>query len=202
MTECFADTTTRSQRLKAATHAAHARLDQRIMAAQPFASRANYARFVQVQYCFHCDMENVYRNPVLASVIPELAQRRRLPQLLADLADLGVAVPAMRPLPAPDGRRYEKQVDALGWLYVAEGSNLGAAILAKLAARLGLHEQFGARHLAGHPDGRARHWRQFTAALDSVPLDPAQEQAVVAAACTAFDRVYAHVDTYLPAGAQ
>ncbi|KLD73781.1 biliverdin-producing heme oxygenase [Xanthomonas hyacinthi] len=202
MTECFADTTTRSQRLKAATHEAHARLDQRIMAAQPFASRANYARFVQVQYCFHSDMESVYRNPVLASVVPELAQRRRLPQLLADLADLGVAVPAVHPLPAPDGRHYEKQVDALGWLYVAEGSNLGAAILAKLAAKLGLHEQFGARHLAGHPDGRARHWRQFTAALDSVPLDPAQEQAVVAAACAAFDRVYAHVDTYLPDGAR
>ncbi|WP_369979586.1 biliverdin-producing heme oxygenase [Xanthomonas bundabergensis] len=201
MTECFADTT-RSQRLKAATHAAHARLDQRIMAAQPFASRANYARFVQVQYCFHCDMESVYRNPVLASVIPELAQRRRLPQLLADLADLGVAVPATPPAPAPDGRYYEKQVNALGWLYVAEGSNLGAAILAKLAARLGLHEQFGARHLAGHPDGRARHWRQFTAALDSVPLDPAHEQAVVAAACAAFDRVYAHVDTYLADGAR
>lgn len=193
---------TRSQRLKAATHAAHARLDHRIMAAQPFASRANYARFVQAQYCFHCDMESVYRNPVLASVVPELAQRRRLPQLVADLADLGVAVPAMRPAPAPDGRYYEKQVNALGWLYVAEGSSLGAAILAKLAAKLGLHEQFGARHLAGHPDGRARHWRQFTAALDSVPLDPAQEQAVIDAACAAFDRVYAHVDAYLADGAR
>lgn len=197
----FADSN-RSQRLKAATHAAHARLDQRILAAQPFASRANYARFVQAQYCFHCDMESVYRNPVLASVVPELAQRRRLPQLLADLADLGAAVPDMPAFAAADGRYYEKQVNALGWLYVAEGSSLGAAILAKLAARLGLHEEFGARHLAGHPDGRARHWRQFTAALDSVPLDPAQEQAVVDAACAAFDRVYAHVDAHLAAGAR
>lgn len=195
MNEMLAEST-RSQRLKAATHVAHDRLDQRIMAAQPFASRENYARFLQVQYRFHCDLEAIYGNPVLASVVPELAQRRRLPQIKADLADLGIPAPAMGAMPVVEG--YGTQVVGLGWLYVAEGSNLGAAILFKLAVRLGLDEQCGARHLAGHPDGRARHWREFTAALDRTELDPLQEQAVVEAAGAAFDRVRGYVEQYMP----
>jgi heme oxygenase len=194
--------TSRAQRLKAATQQAHARLDQRIMAAQPFASRDRYTRFLQVQYRFHCDMESVYASPVLASVVPDLAQRRRLPLIVADLHDLGGTLPAdAATAPRPDGY-YPRQVDALGWLYVAEGSNLGAAILAKLAARLELHAQFGARHLAGAEEGRARHWRQFTAALDRVALDAEQEQAVIEAARAAFAQVRAYVDLHLPAAAQ
>ncbi|MCW0401898.1 biliverdin-producing heme oxygenase [Xanthomonas sacchari] len=188
----------RAQRLKAATAQAHTRLDRRIMAAQPFASRDNYARFLQVQYRFHCDMERIYANPVLASVVPDLAQRRRLPALVADLHDLGVALPADHAT-APGSAGHPTQVAALGWLYVAEGSNLGAAILARLAAKLGLHAQFGARHLAGHEDGRAQQWRQFVAALDRLALDAGQEQAVIAAARSAFAQVQAYVDLHLPA---
>lgn len=187
---------TRSQRLKAASHEAHDRLDKRIMAGHPFASRENYARFVRVQYCFHRDIDALYANPVLASVVPELAQRRRLPDIEQDLADLGITPPAHVPanLQSEDG--YASQVTGMGWLYVAEGSNLGAAILFKLAAKLGLDQTLGARHLAGHPDGRARHWREFTAALDRLSLTPAQEQGVVDAAVTAFRRVHGYVDTF------
>ena len=185
---------TRSQRLKAATHEAHDRLDKRIMAAQPFARREHYGRFLQVQYCFHGDMEGYFLSPVLSSLIPELAERRRLAQIQADLADLRVPVPETEVLVGD----YGNHVVGLGWLYVAEGSNLGAAILLKQAATLGLDEHFGARHLAGHPDGRGRHWREFTAALDRLVLAPNQELAVIEAACQAFDRVRAHVERYMP----
>lgn len=183
----------RAQRLKAATAQAHTRLDRRIMAAQPFASRDNYARFLQVQYRFHCDMERIYANPVLASVVPDLAQRRRLPALVADLHDLGVALPADHAT-APGSAGHPTQVAALGWLYVAEGSNLGGTILYKMAAKLGLDRDFGARHLAAHPDGAARHWREFTAALDAVPLSAEQEQQVIDAADAAFRSVHGHVE--------
>ncbi|KAG0926111.1 hypothetical protein G6F68_010211 [Rhizopus microsporus] len=97
----------------------------------------------------------------------------------ADIA----ALPADLPLPA-----------ALGWLYVAEGSNLGGTILYKMAAKLGLDRDFGARHLAAHPDGAARHWREFTAALDAVPLSAEQEQQVIDAADAAFRSVHGHVE--------
>jgi heme oxygenase len=88
--------------------------------------------------------------------------------------------------------------EALGWLYVAEGSNLGAAFLLKEAAKLGLSESFGARHLADAPEGRGLHWRRFTAALDAVALSASEEARAIASANDAFARVRALVDRFLP----
>lgn len=183
--------TTRSQRLKAATNATHERLDQRIMAGDIFASRDRFARFLRVQYRFHCDINALYANAALAALVPDLAGRRRLPEIASDLRDLGHALP---PSAAAAVRADLPLASALGWLYVAEGSNLGGAVLYKLAVKLGLNSGFGARHLAAHPDGVARHWRGFTAALDAVTLSRSQEDEVVAGAEAAFGRVRAHVE--------
>ncbi|MGE4341066.1 MAG: biliverdin-producing heme oxygenase, partial [Pigmentiphaga sp.] len=86
---------------------------------------------------------------------------------------------------------------ALGWLYVAEGSNMGAALLRKEVAKIGLLDDHGARHLAPAPTGPAPHWRAFTAALDSVTLDETEEGRVVNGAIAAFARVQDHVDARL-----
>ncbi|WP_282271358.1 biliverdin-producing heme oxygenase [Stenotrophomonas sp. PS02298] len=181
----------RSQRLKAATHGTHERLDQRIMRGEPFASLENYRRFLRVQYRFHRDLAVLYSLSSLQGLLPDLAERQRLQQLQQDLLDLGEA------LPADDHAALSSDIDpatALGWLYVVEGSNLGAAILFKLAAKIGLDANHGARHLAGHPDGRARHWRRFTEALDGNALDAEQEQRMVAGATAAFQRVHGYVE--------
>jgi len=181
---------TRSARLKAATRATHERLDQRIMAGDIFASRERFARFLRVQYRFHRDVDALYADPGLDALLPGLGERRRLAQIARDLDDLGQALP---PPSAPPAHALPL-AQALGWLYVAEGSNLGGSVLYKLAARLGLDRGFGARHLAAHPDGVARHWRRFTAALDSAALSAAQDAEVIAGAEAAFRRVRGHVE--------
>jgi len=187
------DTTelTRSQRLKAATRDSHGALDKRIMEGDIFASREQFARFLRVQYRFHRDIQALYGNSELDALLPDLDERRRLEQIASDLADLQQAVPGPAPSSLPSNPTLPA---ALGWLYVAEGSNLGGTVLYKMAARLGLDAGFGASHLAAHPDGAARHWREFTHALDSVPLAPAQEQQVVDAADAAFRSVHGHVE--------
>jgi heme oxygenase (biliverdin-IX-beta and delta-forming) len=186
----------RSKRLKAATEGTHDRLDQRIMAARPFADRTNYGRFLAVQHAFHTDLAPLYADPRLAAFISDLEARNRLASIVADLADLDLPVPDAPPgsSPLPDAGDVPT---ALGWLYVAEGSNLGAAFLFKAAAAIGLDGNFGARHLAGHPDGRAQHWRSFTAALDGIDLSEDQEECVVAGCRAAFERVHALVGHYL-----
>lgn len=178
-----------SKRLKATTHDTHDRLDNRIMAAQPFVDVVNYRRFLAVQYAFHRDLDPLYADPALAALVPDLAGRNRLARIGEDLTDLGDTLPVTdRASPFADG-----PIDiptALGWLYVAEGSNLGAAFLYKAAAGLGLNGEHGARHLAGHPDGRAQHWREFTGALDGLILSDAEEARVIEGARAAFVRVH------------
>lgn len=178
----------RSARLKAATRAVHDTLDQGIMAADIFASRAQFGRFVRVQHRFHRDIEALYRQPALNALLPGLAERCRLPAIVQDLHDLQPDAPA--PATAPRLSADTPLPVALGWLYVAEGSNMGGAVLFKMASdKLGLGRDFGARHLAPHPDGPARHWREFTAMLDAVPLDAAQEAQLMQAAADAFATV-------------
>ncbi len=183
----------RARRLKTRTHEAHARLDARIMAGRPFEDRERYARFLTVQRAFHRDIDPLYSDPRLVALLPGLPERRRLEAIEQDLGDLGVEV--SRDEAAPVFTAADIDIPAaLGWLYVAEGSNLGAALLRKEAAKLGLSDDFGARHLAGHPDGRAAHWRAFVAALDAADLNVEEEEKATAGAEAAFARVRALVD--------
>jgi len=180
----------RSKRLKAATNTTHDRLDKSIMAGEPFASQERYGLFVKVQHAFHRDIDALYDDPSLDALLPDLAGRRRFPQIGQDLNDLGIAVPVYDGDPAFPPASFPDLPTALGWLYVAEGSNLGAAFLLKEAVRLGLSETFGARHLAGATEGRGLHWRTFTAALDSIDLTEEEEARVISGAERAFRRVY------------
>ena len=45
---------------------------------------------------------------------------------------------------------------------------------------------FGARHLAGHPDGRGLHWKRFKAQLDELGLSDAEQDEAVRGARAAF----------------
>lgn len=185
----------RALRLRHATQQVHERLDGAVMALAPFARRENYLRLLAVHYHFHRDVASLYRHPPLLAAFPDLAERRRLERIGQDFIDLDAPAPI-----AADPPRFDRHsIDlptALGWLYVAEGSTLGAAILLKAVRGIGLHAQFGARHLAGHGDGRAQHWRDFVSALDRLALEPAEEEPVINGAIQAFERVATLVERH------
>ncbi|OAE40559.1 biliverdin-producing heme oxygenase [Agrobacterium tumefaciens] len=181
----------RVKRLKAATRDAHGGLDTFIMAAKPFESRENFGKFVETQYLFHRDLDVFFANETLDGLLPDLKGRRRLAMIEQDLADLGLAIPETGAARFTDETPFDLP-QAMGWLYVVEGSNLGAAFLLKDAAKLGLTEEFGARHLAGAPEGRGLHWRTFTAAVDEISLTVEEEERVIAGAEAAFRAVHAY----------
>jgi heme oxygenase (biliverdin-IX-beta and delta-forming) len=189
----------RAKRLREATHEMHERLDKSIMMHKAFESLARYGLFVQVQHQFHREIDALYSNQVLDKLLPDLSGRRRFDLIERDLADLRVTVPSLDALPAFASSTEADVPTALGWLYVAEGSNLGAAFLLKEVRKLGLSETFGARHLAGAPEGRGLHWKTFTVALDGASLTDPEEERVIAGARTAFARVQRSVNEVFPA---
>ena len=173
-----------SQRLKAETEPQHLRMHDLMERGQPFASRENYARFVAAQYLFQRDIEHLFADAAVQTAVPDLDARGREAASLADLADLDAAVPQEALASSGVG-----MPEALGWLYVSEGSTLGAAFLFKEAERsLGLSADFGARNLAAYPDGRATVWRRFVASLDDEALAPETHEAVIQGALAAYDR--------------
>lgn len=176
--------TLRSQRLNQATHAPHERLDSTVKAHDPFSSRENFSPFVQAQYLFQSELQALYQDAELIAIFPDLAARCRARQAEADLGDLGAAVPAAMPGAPTNLSRAE----ALGWLFVSEGSKLGAAFLIKRVAALGLTEEFGARHLGEPQGGRAAGWKSFIQTLDALELSDEEDRAAEAGALAAFER--------------
>ncbi|SFZ74489.1 biliverdin-producing heme oxygenase [Chitinimonas taiwanensis] len=182
-----------AQRLKTETHAQHERMHGLMEQGQPFADRTRYARFVAAQYLFQRDVEQLFADPAVRTAVPDLDSRGRSAVSLLDLHDLGAT--------QPDDAIASQGVQmpaALGWLYVSEGSTLGAAFLFKEArAKLGLDETFGARNLAAYPEGRAQAWRRFLAALQESGLNEAEQAEVVQGAHAAYDRFGALLETHL-----
>ncbi|MBH3360027.1 biliverdin-producing heme oxygenase [Pseudomonas guariconensis] len=174
----------RSQRLNQVTHAPHTELDALVKSHKPFDSRESFARFVVAQYLFQSELQALYNDPRLIAIVPDLAQRCRAEQARLDLADLDTDVPA----PLPGALQGPSLGKALGWIFVSEGSKLGAAFLIKRAVALGLSDSFGARHLGEPAGGRAEGWKQFTRILDNLELSAEEDAAAERGAVAAFER--------------
>ncbi|MCW1248414.1 biliverdin-producing heme oxygenase, partial [Pseudomonas sp. SAICEU22] len=150
----------------------------------PFETQASYARFVVAQYQFQSELVALYNDAQLTALIADLPARCRAEAAKADLADLDTEVPA----PLAGAVKNPTQAEALGWLFVSEGSKLGAAFLIKRAVALGMNETFGARHLAEPTGGRAEGWKTFTRILDELPFTERQEAEADKGALAAFNR--------------
>lgn len=174
----------RSQRLNQITNEPHTKLDALVKAHAPFETQANFARFVVAQYLFQSELVALYNDAELNQIIPDLAARCRAEAAKLDLADLDTEIPA----PVAGAVNNPSKAEALGWLFVSEGSKLGAAFLIKRAVGLGLSETFGARHLGEPAGGRAEGWKSFTRTLDCLAFSAEEEAAVEKGAIDAFVR--------------
>ncbi|MEX5687457.1 biliverdin-producing heme oxygenase [Pseudomonas silesiensis] len=174
----------RSQRLNQITNEPHTRLDALVKAHAPFETQANFARFVVAQFLFQSELVSLYNNAELTAIVPDLPARCRAEAAKADLADLDTEVPA----PVAGAVKNPTKAEALGWLFVSEGSKLGAAFLIKRAVGLGLSDTFGARHLGEPAGGRAEGWKSFVKTLDGLAFTAQEEAEVEQAAVDAFNR--------------
>ncbi|WP_347908597.1 biliverdin-producing heme oxygenase [Pseudomonas grandcourensis] len=174
----------RSQRLNQITNEPHSKLDALVKAHAPFETPANFARFVVAQYLFQSELVSLYNDAELTAIVPDLPARCRADAARADLADLDTDVPA----PVAGALKNPTKAQALGWIFVSEGSKLGAAFLIKRAVGLGLSETFGARHLGEPAGGRADGWKSFVKTLDSLEFSTQEEAEVEKGAIDAFNR--------------
>ncbi len=172
------------QRLKQETAAEHERMESLMQRSEAFASKENYAQFTLSQYYFQKDVEHLYQDPAVEQLIPDLDVRGRSEAALQDLADLGLE-------PQQQGifTAAVSYPQSLGWIYVSEGSTLGAAFLFKEAqAKFGFSADFAARNLAAYPEGRAVVWKRFKQTLDEADFSPQQQQQIIEGALQGFQR--------------
>jgi heme oxygenase len=172
--------------LRAATEAVHLRLH----ALPAFGALAEgrldlpgYAALLGRMLGFHAALDaRLAEAPSLAPFGIELAARRRTHLLQADLAHLGApAFGAQAPLPA-----FATAAEALGGLYVAEGSTLGGRQLARALDGLLPPGLDGRRFLLGHGERHAEMWRACCAALERCGATPEGRAGLVRGATATF----------------
>lgn len=170
------------RQLQEATADAHASIERVIAfdaAAWPL---ARYHEYLQRMHAFHRAVEPL----LLRTSLPlglALPARMKTAWLEQDLACFGVAPLDTR----PDAPATLEADAAWGWMYVMEGSTLGARTLyPALVQRWSLAPERGARYLQGYGKATAAMWKAFTAALDAAPSQGIRPQAVAGAANDAF----------------
>ena len=161
--------------LRAVTAAAHARLDASM--AHGLGDRADYAAYLRGMHGF------------VASVVPPLQPHAEawgwdLPDWQDRLAhDLAAVEPGGCRLAAERGDATAA-ADALGALYVMEGSALGARVLLRDATALGYGPERGASFLHLHAGAEGR-WPRFLVLLEALGRGMDRGQA-----CTGAERTF------------
>lgn len=166
--------------LKRATNAAHARVEGVVQAAGMFNSQHGYRRYLQATWEMRAAFEDLLDRHAAGQLWTDWPRRRIAGLVAEDIGDLGGAgsgCQAGAPSPLTENfSRDLKSRELAGILYVLEGSSLGARILVKQAADMGLTASFGARHLHRQAADRDA-WRSFMAFLHAAPEPPCHHAA-------------------------
>ena len=175
-------------RLREATAAAHERMHRHPgfgAAASGRISPAAYRHLLRRLYGFH----RAFESAMALGAPTRLGRRGRSSWLVEDLLALGVperdiaALPLCRAIAVPGS-----EAQALGALYVLEGSTLGGVQIARaLSALFESSEGAGRRFFLGYGAAHGAMWRAFLEALESYADDSAAADEAVAAAVATFD---------------
>lgn len=173
----------RRQRLIRVTQMAHQRLDN-ILLVKSLNTRSRYEHYLYAVWAARWPTECALKNSDAIHIYPAWTNRAICPALRRDIADVCQTDAPVFPELAV-GLMSVAQI--LGVLYVLEGSALGARVLERQAASIGMTAYFGARHLA-HQTSQPGAWAEFMTILANIPLTRSGEEECLVAAVTTFAR--------------
>ena len=179
------------ERLRDETQHLHKALENDLPVMRADLQLTDYRRLLARFYGFYVPVDAALaRVPGLESILPDWPQRRKIDSLVKDLGALGCMsheiadLPLCVQLPAIPG-----VTEALGCLYVLEGSTLGGQIIGRhLEAALHLGIDNGASFFRSYGDRVGPMWKTFQEVLRS--RDPAEHERLIDAASETFQSIH------------
>ena len=141
----------------------------------------DYARILKMFYGFFYPVEQLIFSQVTKETIHDIDERRNARLILMNLESLGEKnVPALcQNLPA-----VKSLPQALGAMYVLEGSTLGGRMIARMLMKKDLFNESHLNFFNGYKDGTGSKWKDFQAVLD---LHQHQAPIIIDAANSCFE---------------
>lgn len=185
------------QHLKAATQPYHQALERQINLDALSASLANYRRLLQRFYGFYGPGEAQLATLPWSTVGFPWSARQHSPTLAADLQWLGETPATLATLPCClDLPRLATIPQALGYLYVVEGSTLGGQLISRhLQAHWPILQEAGCQFFQRYGAQVGVMWRAFSHFVnDYIAQNPNAEAPMVECACVTFQRLQQWVE--------
>ncbi|HEV2480551.1 MAG TPA: biliverdin-producing heme oxygenase [Puia sp.] len=169
--------------LKENTYPEHQASEKKmIVALKKIETPAGYVHMLNWMYGFFAPLEALIQKQLTPELLPDIDRRSRAEYLLWDIRDLGLLnleFRICRDLPEVDSVEQ-----AIGALYVLEGSTLGGRIIADM-----LQQQLGTAvptsYFNGYGEENSRMWQTYKDFLNQ-PRTPEQQTAILEAAKATF----------------
>jgi heme oxygenase len=172
-----------SEDLKEITYPEHQASEKKmVVVLKKIEMREDYVRMLNWLYGFYAPMEDLIRKQLKPDTLPDIDRRSRAEYLLWDIRESGVPNPEYekcRELPT-----ICSADQAIGALYVLEGSTLGGRIIAAMIQRQ-LGPGTPTTYFNGYGEENTRMWQSYKDFLDQ-PRTVEQQTAIIDAAKATF----------------
>jgi heme oxygenase len=162
-----------TEELKEQTKNNHQLLEKKLVAfMRAMRTQNDYLKLLAIFYSYFGGLEHQIQNHLQITQIPDYASRRKAAALSADIEILGGKQPAIATSQfLPEISNHQQ---ALGALYVIEGSTLGGKIISQMINKqLGLTE--GLSFFKSYGEETMAMWQKFQAILDQPENLPGTE---------------------------
>lgn len=171
-----------STKIKEATTEAHQNLEGKVVRKlKAIRSNDDYADLLKYCYAYFNALEQAVAPYITAEILPNHASRRHSGYIKADIEELGSNV---NELPAVTVPAVNNLVEALGALYVMEGSIMGGPYIVQMLAKGGINT--GVSFFSGYGEQTGRMWGIFTEVLNNAAQSEKEEAQAVKSARETF----------------
>lgn len=180
-----------NEQLKESTHPSHQALEKKMVSIiKKIRTRQDYINFLKVMYGYYAALEKRVQEYV--SEI-EIGKRRKAERLLEDISyfESTTTPEVCNELPP-----INSHAEALGAMYVMEGSTMGGKIIARMIeGQAGINGPSGFSFFNGYGEDTGRMWEEFKAFLNR-PLDEMEKLNLILTANRTFRTFYNWIDKH------
>jgi heme oxygenase len=174
-----------SEKLKEETKTNHQILEKELIGRlKAVGSVQEYTSLLGLFYGYFGGLETSINSVIDINQLPDSNQRRKTQAIADDINALDGTVPEKATGDALP--HISSHLEAIGALYVIEGSTLGGTIISKMMQKqLGLADN-GLSFFLGYGEQTEAMWDKFKDTLDQQAQNPEQEAVIIAAANQTF----------------
>ncbi|MFB9076127.1 biliverdin-producing heme oxygenase [Flavobacterium procerum] len=169
--------------IKEATKTGHQETEKKVvLRIKNISSDADYIELLKCFYVYFNEVEKAIA-PYINAVLPDYSERRNSSYIKADIEVLGGSIDK---LPAASTAEIKDPIQAMGALYVLEGSIMGGPYIVQMLQKKGIEKGFS--FFSGYGNESGLKWASFTAALNILPKTESDVVKAVDAARETFSR--------------